>query len=117
MANRSPGGLTGASRGLYSSAMTNWRLRSACQEAPMADLIFFPPNGRSINEALSYCNRCEVRETCLEEALDNDIDFGIWGGLSAKDRRKILRFRSELNGKLPINPRAKKPKRSGFKMT
>lgn len=39
--------------------------------------------------AKAICQRCTVRLECLQEALDNKIDHGIWGGLSVKERRKL----------------------------
>ncbi len=52
--------------------------------------IFFPEKGESNAEAKSVCDRCEVRRSCLQWALDNEIKFGVWGGLSANERRTFL---------------------------
>lgn len=48
---------------------------------------FFPEKGGSTREAKRVCAQCEVREECLEYALVNDERFGIWGGLSERERR------------------------------
>lgn len=54
---------------------------------------FFPEKGASVREAKSICARCDVRDQCLEYALDNDERFGIWGGLCAAELRKVKRAR------------------------
>ena len=50
---------------------------------------FFPEKGGSTREAKKVCVGCEVRSECLEYALANDERFGIWGGLSERERRKL----------------------------
>lgn len=52
---------------------------------------FFPDKGGSVREAKAICRACDVRAECLEYALDNEERFGIWGGMSERDRRKLLR--------------------------
>ncbi|MBN9325765.1 MAG: WhiB family transcriptional regulator, partial [Cellulomonas sp.] len=52
---------------------------------------FFPEKGGSTREAKKVCTQCEVRAECLEYALANDERFGIWGGLSERERRKLKR--------------------------
>ena len=51
--------------------------------------LFFPERGASTKEAKGVCQGCVVREDCLEYALMNDERFGIWGGLSERERRKL----------------------------
>jgi WhiB family redox-sensing transcriptional regulator len=64
-----------------------WQERALCaQTDPEA---FFPEKGGSTREAKKVCQRCEVRAECLEYALANDERFGIWGGLSERERRKL----------------------------
>jgi len=64
-----------------------WQTDSLCaQTDPEA---FFPEKGGSTREAKKICGSCEVRNSCLEYALENDERFGIWGGLSERERRKI----------------------------
>lgn len=48
-----------------------------------------PGEGGSTREAKRVCVGCEVRVECLEYALANDERFGIWGGLSERERRKL----------------------------
>ena len=56
--------------------------------------LFFPERGASTREAKEVCRGCEVREDCLEYALQNGEKFGIWGGLSERERRRIRRQRA-----------------------
>jgi WhiB family transcriptional regulator, redox-sensing transcriptional regulator len=64
-----------------------WQSDSLCaQTDPEA---FFPEKGGSTRDAKKICASCEVRAQCLEYALENDERFGIWGGLSERERRKL----------------------------
>jgi WhiB family transcriptional regulator, redox-sensing transcriptional regulator len=64
-----------------------WRLDALCAETdPEA---FFPEKGGSTREAKRVCTGCAVRAECLEFALANDERFGIWGGLSERERRRL----------------------------
>ena len=64
-----------------------WQDRALCaQTDPEA---FFPEKGGSTREAKKVCLTCDVRGDCLEYALHNDERFGIWGGLSERERRKL----------------------------
>lgn len=66
-----------------------WQERALCaQTDPEA---FFPEKGGSTREAKRICLGCEVRDECLEYALANDERFGIWGGLSERERRRLKR--------------------------
>lgn len=65
----------------------DWQERALCaQTDPEA---FFPEKGGSTREAKRICQGCEVRSECLEYALQHDERFGIWGGLSERERRKL----------------------------
>ncbi|MDV6011558.1 WhiB family transcriptional regulator [Haloechinothrix sp. LS1_15] len=65
----------------------DWQERALCaQTDPEA---FFPEKGGSTREAKRICQGCEVRAECLEYALAHDERFGIWGGLSERERRKL----------------------------
>ena len=65
----------------------SWQERALCaQTDPEA---FFPEKGGSTREAKKVCVSCEVRAECLEYALAHDERFGIWGGLSERERRKL----------------------------
>ncbi|WP_081815123.1 WhiB family transcriptional regulator [Leifsonia aquatica] len=64
-----------------------WQTDALCaQTDPEA---FFPEKGGSTRDAKRICTSCEVRSQCLEYALANDERFGIWGGLSERERRKL----------------------------
>jgi WhiB family redox-sensing transcriptional regulator len=66
-----------------------WQENALCaQTDPEA---FFPEKGGSTREAKRICQGCEVRDACLEYALANDERFGIWGGLSERERRRLKR--------------------------
>jgi WhiB family transcriptional regulator, redox-sensing transcriptional regulator len=68
-------------------AALGWQERALCaQTDPEA---FFPEKGGSTREAKKVCLGCDVRAECLEYALENDERFGIWGGLSERERRKL----------------------------
>ena len=70
-----------------------WRLDALCAETdPEA---FFPEKGGSTREAKRVCTGCTVRAECLEFALANDERFGIWGGLSERERRRVRLERRE----------------------
>ena len=66
---------------------SGWQERALCaQTDPEA---FFPEKGGSTREAKKICTGCEVKSECLEYALDHDERFGIWGGLSERERRRL----------------------------
>lgn len=67
----------------------NWQERGTCKEVDPE--IFFPEKGGSTREAKAVCQRCPVRDACLEEALASDERFGIWGGFSERERRRMKR--------------------------
>ena len=68
-------------------AELEWQERALCaQTDPEA---FFPEKGGSTREAKRICSGCEVRAECLEYALMHDERFGIWGGLSERERRRL----------------------------
>jgi WhiB family redox-sensing transcriptional regulator len=65
----------------------SWQERALCaQTDPEA---FFPEKGGSTRDAKKVCVGCDVRAECLEYALEHDERFGIWGGLSERERRKF----------------------------
>jgi len=64
-----------------------WQTEALCaQTDPEA---FFPEKGGSTRDAKKVCGACNVRSECLEYALSNDERFGIWGGLSERERRRL----------------------------
>lgn len=80
-----------AAAGLYSTdgedGELSWQADALCaQTDPEA---FFPEKGGSTRDAKRVCSECPVREACLEYAMENDERFGIWGGLSERERRRL----------------------------
>ena len=74
---------------IVSSEQLSWQERALCaQTDPEA---FFPEKGGSTREAKRVCLSCDVRSECLEYALAHDERFGIWGGLSERERRRLKR--------------------------
>lgn len=57
--------------------------------------LFFPERGASTREAKEVCRGCTVRSDCLEYALVNGEKFGIWGGRSERERRRLRRQRAQ----------------------
>jgi len=70
-----------------------WMAQARCIEVDTE--IFFPDKGdmTSANAARRVCNGCEVKQQCLEYALDNREVYGIWGGTNERDRRPLLKAR------------------------
>ena len=74
---------------LSSDPALEWQEHALCaQTDPEA---FFPEKGGSTREAKRVCQACDVRVECLEYALAQDERFGIWGGLSERERRRLKR--------------------------
>ena len=69
-----------------------WQTRANCLGVDPD--LFFPERGASTREAKSVCAGCEVKDDCLEYALVNGEKFGIWGGLSERERRRLRRQRA-----------------------
>ncbi len=65
----------------------SWQQLALCAQTDPES--FFPEKGGSTREAKKVCQSCEVRRECLEYALAHDERFGIWGGLSERERRKL----------------------------
>ncbi|MFB7336837.1 WhiB family transcriptional regulator [Streptomyces adustus] len=66
-----------------------WQAGALCAQTG-AD-FFFPEPGSSVREAKRICGMCEMRSACLDYALANDERFGVWGGLSEKERLQLRR--------------------------
>ena len=67
-----------------------WGERASCR-ASNPDALFV--QGAAQHEAKKVCHGCPVRTECLAEALDGRIEFGVWGGLTERERRALLRRR------------------------
>jgi len=70
---------------------TEWMAEGKCRD--MAPDVFFPSDGTGVLEAQRICADCPVSEACLEYAIANKIDHGVWGGRSERERRRIARRR------------------------
>jgi WhiB family redox-sensing transcriptional regulator len=77
---------------------TEWMARGNCAEESPG--MFFPSDGVGVEVARRICETCPVKAECLEHALLNRIDHGVWGGASERERRRILKRRrlAELAG-------------------
>lgn len=66
-----------------------WAAYAACRDAdPDA---FFPVSEEEAGPAIRVCNGCPVKDECLDWALDTRVRYGIWGGTTERDRRRLLR--------------------------
>ena len=72
--------------------VSEWTMQAKCRE--MADALF--PEGKDQKRARSVCMGCPVRSECLAEALDNRIEWGVWGGMTERERRHLLRTRPDI---------------------
>ena len=66
-----------------------WWSRGRCAEVDPE--LYFPEKGASARAAKLVCRGCEVRAECLEHALAHGEEFGVWGGLSERQRRALKR--------------------------
>ena len=69
----------------------DWMAKGNCREESPS--VFFPSDGVGVEFARKICATCPVKEPCLEYALGNGIDHGVWGGASERERRRIARRR------------------------
>ena len=72
-------------------ATHTWMTEGSCRHYPPA--AFFPSDGVGVDAARKICAECPVRAECLEYALVQRIDHGVWGGSSERERRRILKRR------------------------
>jgi WhiB family redox-sensing transcriptional regulator len=68
-----------------------WRQHAACQGLDPG--IFHPPSDEDAEAAKSICEQCPVRQPCLEHALVAREREGVWGGLTERERRRVIRQR------------------------
>ena len=69
----------------------DWMKKGRCRD--IAPSVFFPSDGVGVDVARAICADCPVKAPCLEYALENKIDHGVWGGASERERRRIARRR------------------------
>ena len=69
------------------AAELGWQEHALC--AQIDPEMFFPEKGGSTRDPKRVCAACEVRDPCLQYALDHDERFGVWGGYSERERRRL----------------------------
>ncbi|WP_431039362.1 WhiB family transcriptional regulator [Streptomyces sp. P6-2-1] len=69
----------------------DWKEGALC--AQIGPDFFFPEPGGSVQDAKRVCRSCPSRRACLEHALARDERYGVWGGLSEKERGRLRRLR------------------------
>jgi len=70
-----------------------WTAQASCNSAD-PDQLFV--TGAAQNRAKAVCMSCPVRAECLADALDNRVEFGVWGGMTERERRAVLRRRPDV---------------------
>ncbi|WP_217142966.1 WhiB family transcriptional regulator [Streptomyces sp. AC627_RSS907] len=73
-----------------SAGEDDWTAWAACRTTDPDELFV---EGAAQNRAKAVCSNCPVRTECLAHALDQEIEHGIWGGMTARERRSLLRRR------------------------
>ena len=76
------------------SIATEWAARAACRTTD-PDTLFV--QGAAQNRDKAICLGCDVRTECLSDALDNRVEFGVWGGMTERERRALLRRRPNVS--------------------
>jgi WhiB family redox-sensing transcriptional regulator len=71
----------------------DWTTLAACNNADPDDLFV---TGAAQNRAKAVCQGCPVRTECLADALDHRVEFGVWGGMTERERRALLRRRPDV---------------------
>ena len=71
---------------------TEWMAQGNCADKPPS--LFFPSDGVGVEVAKRVCADCPMKAMCLEYALSNRIDHGVWGGTSDRERRRIHKARA-----------------------
>ena len=74
-----------------SSRSTEWMSLGNCRN--FAPEVFFPSDGAGVEKARKICATCPVKEHCLEYAVSEQIEHGVWGGMSERARRRLKSFR------------------------
>jgi WhiB family redox-sensing transcriptional regulator len=81
---------------IMTDQFTGWGELAACKDEDSE--LFFPvsdvgPGARQTAQAKAVCARCPVKADCLGYALDNGLDYGVFGGTTADERRRLARVR------------------------
>lgn len=78
---------------------SEWTTRAVCADQD-PDLLFV--TGAAQRDAARMCDGCPVKLECLADALDNRVEFGVWGGLTERQRRAVLRRSPEVTSWLEV---------------
>ena len=73
---------------------SEWTVRAVCAGAD-PDALFV--TGAAQRDAAKMCQACPVRLECLADALDNQIEYGVWGGMTERQRRAVLKKSPEVS--------------------
>ena len=74
--------------GVFEFVYESWRDSALCAQVDW-DLFFPDRGGKSGRIAKRICDRCPVKQECLQWSLDHDVHYGVWGGLSETQRRQL----------------------------
>jgi WhiB family redox-sensing transcriptional regulator len=73
--------------------LMDWSKDARCRTADPDELFV---QGAAQNRAKAMCMGCPVRTECLADALDNRVEFGVWGGMTERERRALLKRRPDV---------------------
>ncbi len=94
MSRSHPRGIAGAGeKGAAMAGRKNWRASARCRTADAEELFV---KGAAQREARAFCRTCPVRTECLAHALDEQVEYGVWGGMTERERRALLRSRPDV---------------------
>jgi WhiB family redox-sensing transcriptional regulator len=90
---------------MQTTEQTDWRVNATCRDEDPDGLFV---RGKEQRKAKLVCIACPVRTECLAEALDGRIEFGVWGGMTERERRALLRRRPDVESWQEILTEAKR---------
>jgi WhiB family redox-sensing transcriptional regulator len=85
--------LRGVARGADADEPDRWAARALCIDTDPDGLFV---TGAAQRKAAVFCRRCPVMHECAAEALDNNVEFGVWGGMTERQRRALLHQHPEV---------------------
>lgn len=89
-----------------------WANEALCKKSAPDELFV---RGAEQHKAKVVCAACPVRAECLAEALDNGIEWGVWGGLTERERRAVLRKRPQVTSWTALLRTAKEEHEQGHR--
>ncbi len=78
---------------VLATPLQDWTASAACGSRDPDELFV---TGAAQNRVKAVCFNCPVRTECLADALDNCVEFGVWGGMTERERRALLRRRPDV---------------------